>query len=275
MARQDRGQGLAGASLLAVFAHPDDESLACGGLLARCAAEGARVSLLCLTRGEHGPGSDAPSAAASLGETRAHELREAARMLGVHDVELLAHEDGMLPWIDPSVLEGDIGSAIRRTAPDVVVTFDEDGLYGHPDHVAVHDRSTAAVAALRGAAPALRYVSMPHGAMRGLVDACTRVANDDGGGRAPVPVLGGLDPDAFGAMAPPVTLVVDVGAYAARKLDALRCHRSQVGRALDGLDHREAALHLGLEHYRHAAVGSRAPAFMDAWGEPASAAAPR
>jgi len=262
-------------SLLAVFAHPDDESLACGGLLARCADEGARVSLLCLTRGEHGPGSAPPSSAASLGERRAHELYEAARALGVVDVELLAHEDGMLPWVDPATLDADIRAAIRRAAPDVVVTFDVDGLYGHPDHIAVHERTTMVVAGLGDPAPALRYVSMPQGTMRALVDACARAADGGGERGAAEPLLGGLDPDAFGAMAPPPSLAVDVAACAARKLRALRCHRSQVGGALDSLDDGKAALHLGVEHYRHADVGSRAPSFIDAWGAPVSAGAPR
>src|ERR671911_598751 len=95
-------------SLLAVFAHPDDEALACGGLLAWCAALGARVSLLCTTRGEHGwpRGGD-------IGATRTRELEAAARVLGVADIVVLDHEDGMLPWIDAASLEADIGNTIR------------------------------------------------------------------------------------------------------------------------------------------------------------------
>ncbi|MEX2047663.1 MAG: PIG-L family deacetylase [Chloroflexota bacterium] len=109
---------LEGHSLLGVFAHPDDESLACGGLMARCGEGGARVSLLCLTRGEHGPrGLDAEAGHATtrgatrepiretLSETRARELHEAARLLGVSDVVLLDHKDGMLPWAPSGVLE--------------------------------------------------------------------------------------------------------------------------------------------------------------------------
>ncbi|MDE2907518.1 MAG: PIG-L family deacetylase, partial [Acidobacteriota bacterium] len=103
---------LDGRSLLAVFAHPDDESIACGGLLAWCAHLGVDVSLLCMTRGEHGRGSTAGSEEGSLrsslcvtrdehGESpgevarkRRRVLDAAARALGIGAVTLLDHEDG-------------------------------------------------------------------------------------------------------------------------------------------------------------------------------------
>src|SRR4029078_419124 len=153
---------LRGRSLLAVFAHPDDESLACGGLIARCADLGAQVSLLCVTHCEHGQGT-------RLGEVRAQELREASRVLGIANLVLLHYQDGMLPWVDAEHLEADIHAAIRRFNPHVVVTFDEDGLYWHPDHIAVHERTTAAVAAMGANGPALYYVTMPRGCARGGV----------------------------------------------------------------------------------------------------------
>ena len=144
-------------SLLAVFAHPDDESLACGGLLAWCAHLGARVSVCCATAGELGPGP------ADIRSVRLQELRNAAQILGVTDLVLLDHEDGMLPWTEAERLEADIRRTIGRLRPDVVITFGEDGLYGHPDHIAIHERTTAAVAALGADAPALYYVTMPSG----------------------------------------------------------------------------------------------------------------
>jgi LmbE family N-acetylglucosaminyl deacetylase len=239
-------------SVLAVFAHPDDESLASGGLLAWCAHEGARVAVLCLTRGEHGPGGEPEQ----LRRTRTRELQDAAGTLGVTDVVILDHEDGMLPWIDPEVLDADVLAAIRRVVPDVVVTFDEDGLYGHPDHVAVHERTTAVVADLGPDAPALRYVSMPRGAMRALVE-----------GAASAVVLGVTDPDAFGAMAPEPSLVLDVSRFAGQKLRALRCHRTQVaGGVFDRLDEGDAPRFLGMENYRHADVGARGVTFIEGLG---------
>ena len=252
---------LSGSSLLAVFAHPDDESLACGGLLARCADYGVRVALLCLTHGEHGSGG-APD---RLRDTRAGELADAARVLGVRDVVVLDHEDGMLPWIESAWLEADILDAIVRFEPDVVVTFDEDGLYWHPDHIAVHERTTAAVASLGSAGPALRYVSMPEGRMRAIFD----IATNDPGCRdeAPRPILGVADPDAFGSMAPAPTVVVEAGEFAGRKLAALRCHRTQFdGSALACVKEQDAARLLGTEHYRRAGVGSLHDVFIERLG---------
>ena len=155
---------LRGRSLLAVFAHPDDESLACGGLLAWCAHLGADVSLLCMTHGEHGPGTE------DVRRTRRRELEAAARALGLRAVTLLDHEDGMLPWLPAAALRSAVEREIRARRPEVLVTFDADGLYWHPDHVAVHEAATAAVAKLGGAAPALYYVTMPPGSMRAVAD---------------------------------------------------------------------------------------------------------
>ena len=253
-------------SLLAVFAHPDDESLASGGLLAWCAALGARVSLLCLTHGEHGHADGVPAAdARPLRQVRADELRAAARVLGIGRVRLLDHEDGMLPWTPPDRLDADIRGEIRRTQPDVVVTFDADGLYWHPDHVAVHERTTAVVVTLPGRAPALFYAAVPPGAMRAVVDHAARVGTARG---LPRPfarsILGVADPDAFGAGAPPPTHVVRARGHAAQKLQALHCHRSQFRDcALRFVDAADAPRLLGTEHYRRAEVGAREPTIVD------------
>jgi LmbE family N-acetylglucosaminyl deacetylase len=247
-----------------VFAHPDDESLACGGLLAWCAERGAAVSLLCLTQGEGGPGAEGTR---SLQETRAGELRDAARILGIGNLTLLNYPDGMLPWVDQEALEADIRDVIARVHPDVVITFGEDGLYWHPDHIAVHERTTAAVAGLdpAGCRPVLYYVTMPPGAMRGVVDHTTRtVAVQSVQGRLPQSIFGIEDADAFGADASLPTLVIDVSAFAARKLAAIKCHRSQLaGSALALVEERDAARLLGVEHFRRADVASAADAFIE------------
>ena len=241
------------SSLLAVFAHPDDESIACGGLLARCADRGVEVSLLCVTRGEDAtPDQDQREALAAW---RSRELEAAASVLGIGDVALLDYPDGELEWLPAdrgAALEADIARAIARARAEVVVTFDEDGLYWHPDHIALHHRTTAAVRSLAGAGPALFYASMPPGAMRALVDAV--------GGH----VLGIDDADAFGTLAPSPTLVVDVSAEAVRKLAALKCHASQVaGGALDRLTEAAAPALLGVEQLRRAAVGRQGMTFLD------------
>jgi LmbE family N-acetylglucosaminyl deacetylase len=260
---------LEGRSLLAVFAHPDDESLAAGGLLACCAARGARVSLLCLSRGEagRGPGSSAFAEATAdksdpgnLGDIRTRELAAAAAALGFSDVLLRTHPDGMLPWLAAGTLEDDVRTTIVGRRPDVVVTFGEDGLYWHPDHIATHEATRAAVTRLDDSVPALFYVTMPPGQMRAVLDGA--------GPRLPAgarrDLLGIDQPDAFGASAQPPTMIFHSGRFAAQKLAALRCHRSQVaGGPFDHLDPAEAEALLGVEHYRRAEVGSTAPAFIE------------
>jgi LmbE family N-acetylglucosaminyl deacetylase len=246
----------AGRSLLAVFAHPDDESIACGATLAWCADLGARVTVVCATAGELGQGmSDRPS------DTRIRELQAAARTLGVGDVVTLDYPDGQLPWVDAAKLEADIGELIRRLRPDVVITFDEDGLYWHPDHIAIHERTTAAVATFGEGAPALYYVSMPPGRMRATVDTVGPRCTAD---RQPRRILGIENVDAFGSMAPAPTLVIEAEAFAARKLAAIKCHRSQlVDDALAMLSDDEATRLLATECFRRAPVGSPACAFIE------------
>jgi LmbE family N-acetylglucosaminyl deacetylase len=252
---------LTGRSLLAVFSHPDDESLACGGLLAGCAESGVRVTLVCATRGERGPrGHVVPDAATTLRDVRALELAEAARILGVAEVVLLDHADGFLPWVEASQLEAEILDVIARVRPEVVITFGADGLYWHPDHIAIHHRTTAAVATCGDDAPALYYVTMPRGTMRSVLNSVARDDHEPG----PAP-FGITDPDAFGVLAAPPTLVVDVSAFAVRKLAALQCHRSQLvpGGPVNSMTETDAVRLFGTEHFHRAAVGSSEESFIE------------
>ena len=256
-------------SLLAVFAHPDDESLACGGLLTWCAHLGARVSVCCATGGELGAtagmDSSSPREPLDVRRVRLQELRNAARVLGVTNLVLLDYEDGMLPWTEAERLEADIRGAIVRLRPDVVITFGEDGLYGHPDHIAIHERTTAAVAALGEDGPALYYVTMPGGCMRAVVQHVAATLAEQGiRGEPPRRILGIADADAFGALAAPPTLVVEVGPFAARKLAAIHCHRTQLeDDALALVAANDAARLLGTEQFHRAGVGSRGDAFIE------------
>jgi LmbE family N-acetylglucosaminyl deacetylase len=135
--------------LLAILAHPDDESLGLGGTLAKYTAEGAETYLITATRGEKGwfgkseeyPGPQA------LGRIREQELYGAARVLGLKDVILLDYVDGELEQADPTEIIGQLVTHIRRIRPQVVVTFDPNGLYGHPDHIAISQFASAAVLA--------------------------------------------------------------------------------------------------------------------------------
>ena len=249
------GPDLSGRTLLAVFAHPDDESIACGGLLARCAELGARVVLLCATHGEYRSGERDER----LFETRAQELTNAAAALGIAEVILLDYPDGYLPWVDEATLEARIIAETRRINPDVVITFGDDGLYWHPDHIAVYERTTAAVQSMGAEAPALYYVTMPPGQMRKLVDEWRH--NESTAMETP-PVLG-IDPDAFGAKADQQTLIVNVTGAARRKLAALQCHRTQIGAAFDHLHADAAARLLGVEHFHRAPIASARDAFIE------------
>ena len=263
---------LTGQSLLAVLAHPDDESLACGGLLAWCAELGVEVSLLCVTDGEHGQENNRAliEPSGDLRDIRTNELRAATRVLGVTNFLQLHYEDGMLRWIDSEQLETDIGHAIRRLHPDVVITFGEDGLYWHPDHITVHERTTAAVASINDTQkpPALYYVTMPPGAMRAVVNNAVDSLDTNGiSHEPPAGLLGVSDADAFGALAGTPTLVVETNAFATRKLAAIKCHISQLrGSALALMEERDAPRLLGTEHYRRAEVGSRGNTFIERFG---------
>jgi LmbE family N-acetylglucosaminyl deacetylase len=135
--------------LLLVLAHPDDESLGNGGMIAKYASEGVDIHLVTATRGEQGwfgPTDENPGPQA-LGRIREEELRGAAEVLGLSEVAFLGYEDGELADAPADEVIAKIVAHIRRIRPHVVVTFDQNGLYGHPDHVAICQFTTAAVAA--------------------------------------------------------------------------------------------------------------------------------
>jgi LmbE family N-acetylglucosaminyl deacetylase len=119
-------------SVLAVVAHPDDESFGLGAVLDAFGSAGADVSVLCLTRGEastvHGVSGD-------LTELREVELQSAARVLGLRSAVLRDHPDGALAGAVGQVSQ-DVLAAVRETRPDGLVVFDPSGVTGHPDHAA-------------------------------------------------------------------------------------------------------------------------------------------
>jgi LmbE family N-acetylglucosaminyl deacetylase len=147
---------MAEGGLLVVLAHPDDETL-CSGAMARYAAQGKPVTMLCATRGEVGQIAEGSEATPdTLGRFREQELREAMAIMSVHDVRFLGFRDsGMAGTEDnedqralakahPEGVTHLIVRAIRELKPKVVVTWDSTGGYGHPDHIAVHQHATAA-----------------------------------------------------------------------------------------------------------------------------------
>jgi LmbE family N-acetylglucosaminyl deacetylase len=242
-----------------VFAHPDDESLACGGTLARLAAAGARVVLVCASRGERGSIAG-PVRDDALGEIRYREIQDAGRALGIATVILLDHPDGDLRWARVAELHADIIMAIHSYRPSAVITFGEDGLYWHQDHIAIHERTTTAVEAFGASAPPLYYVTMRTGAMRAIVDAAAAR------GWTPTPKgFWSLTPDAFGLHAAPPTFTVDVGDWVPQKLAGLRSHRTQMGSGhpFDEIDPEDARRWLGIEQFRRAPAAAAAAPLLE------------
>ena len=115
--------------VLAVCAHPDDESFGLGAVLAAFSGQGTKVRVLCFT---HGEASTLGQTARPLGEVRAEELRAAAAELGAEQAELLSYPDGNLAAVPVGELAGLAGDAL--TDADLMLVFDEGGITGHPDH---------------------------------------------------------------------------------------------------------------------------------------------
>lgn len=134
-------------AVLAVFAHPDDETLAAGALLAKLAAAGVDTHLVTATAGEDGwKGSPRPHPQ-QIARHREIELRAAAHVLGVQTVRLLGYADGKLEDAPEEAVIGVIAARIREVRPEAVLTFGPDGMTGHPDHAAISRFTTAAVTA--------------------------------------------------------------------------------------------------------------------------------
>ena len=130
------------ARVLVVVAHPDDESFALGALLDRLVQDGAKASMLCLTRGE---ASTLGAEQDDLAAVRADELAAAGAVLGMTSTTALAHPDGGLAAIDRAILAADVDDHVARLRPDGILVFDPlAGVTGHPDHAAA---SLAAIAA--------------------------------------------------------------------------------------------------------------------------------
>jgi LmbE family N-acetylglucosaminyl deacetylase len=134
-------------AITAVFAHPDDETFATGGTLAKYTDEGVRCSLYAATDGDAGRSSGIPvSSRAELGVIRRAELQAACAALGVQPPECGGHPDGALAATDPERVLSEIIAVLRRERPQVVLTFGPEGApTGHLDHKAICRLATAAV----------------------------------------------------------------------------------------------------------------------------------
>lgn len=231
-----------GLRLMAVLAHPDDESLGLGGTLARCAAEGIHTCVVTATRGERGrffTNENRPSDA-EVGRVREAELRAAARVLGVGEVVLLDYLDGELDRAEPTAATARIAAELRRVRPQVVVTFDPFGAYGHPDHVAICQLATAAVVAAADAGHAVGGAHPPH-----RVDKLYYMVNDpekwaayQSAFKRLVSRVDGVEREATPWPDWSISARLDTAAYAETVWRAVQCHETQLAvySRLDALD---------------------------------------
>ena len=191
--------------LLAIFAHPDDETFRPGGVLAILARQDVRVEVLTFTHGEAGSCGDPPLCAPEeLPAVRERELRCACSHLGIEAPHLLDYADGHLPEVDPGPMIAHILSVVNKFRPQVLLSFGPDGLSGHPDHIAVGLWVNETFRRAEGVA-ALYTVAVP----RSLAQTLNL--------RQVHPVLDEA-----------IALTVDVSSIWDTKLAAIRCHATQL-----------------------------------------------
>ena len=229
--------------LLVITAHPDDEVLIAGGTLAACAAAGIDGGVMCLTRGERGPISDPRLATpTTLADVRVKELHAACTELGVRVVKCWRRQDGGLRWSDRSSIVRQLVAALESSRPDAVITFGEDGLYYHPDHVATYELTLRAVQRLADP-PSLYRSVWPKALMRELGSELRKRGLSD--------ELWELHPEDFGTEDLGGGFAIDVRQFVNKKLRALRARKTQISdaHAFAALDFALADRFLGTEWF--------------------------
>ncbi|HEX2312853.1 MAG TPA: PIG-L family deacetylase [Thermomonospora sp.] len=220
---------------MAVHAHPDDEVFGTGGAFVRYAGEGVRTVLVTCTNGEQGDGpggvkpGDPGHDEQDVSTRRLGELRESAAHLSIETVELLGYRDsGMDGWETNHAPDAfaniPVEDAARRLAalmeryrPQVVVTYDEFGGYGHPDHIQAH-RIAVAATELTGIPDKLYYTAIPRSGIAEMFAYAKEQGIDMGEDETP---------DDFGTPDELITTSLDVSAYIEHKRKALQAHASQ------------------------------------------------
>jgi LmbE family N-acetylglucosaminyl deacetylase len=259
--------------LLAVLAHPDDETFGTGGTLALYARRGVDVYLVCATRGEVGEADEqAMRSYTSIGAMREAELRCAAGILGLKRVFFLGYRDSGMPNTPPNAhpdaqinhpldeVAGKVVGYIRSLKPEVVLTFDPIGGYHHPDHIHIQRATTLAFENAgrvdfhpEAGAPftprALYYHTMPHRALRLAVFLLRLVGRDPQHfGRN-----GDIDLASIAAVNFPIHARIDIRPVLEIKDRASACHSSQGGgRMAGGLGGRVMRLFSSSEAYMQA-----------------------
>ena len=228
--------------LLAIFAHPDDETFGAGGAMALAAERGHDVWVICATNGDEGGRADEAGDHAMDPEIRRDELRCACAALGIHAPVFLGYRDsGMETWTpksgafvlaDREEVVARLVEEVRRLRPAVIVTFDAGGIYGHPDHVRVHEVATEAyrrTSGEPGGPTALYHQGLPRSWAERMIQIWSGTGD---GGEAAAPTEDDLlQRQRFLELARPdedITTSIDVRAVLDRKHAAFRCHASQI-----------------------------------------------
>ncbi len=222
------------STLVCFHAHPDDEAIQTGGLMAKAAAAGHRVVLVCATRGEQGePVEGVLEPGEELWQRRIEELKVSAAALGADEPILLGYEDsGMMDEPaneNPACFwQADHDEAVQRLATilqdveaDVLTIYDDHGGYGHPDHIRVHTVGRAAAEEV-----GIEHVyeaTVNRDAMRVMVEAARASGEfDDEDGDGP-------DTETFGTAEKDISYSIDVAEFVAQKRASMLAHRSQIG----------------------------------------------
>lgn len=226
--------------LMVIAAHPDDETLGFGGVLARYASEGAETFLVTATRGQGGRYNGHPAGSAghpgreTLGRIREAELHSAARALGISRVTLLDYEDQHLDGADVGAAVSALAREIRAARPHVVLTFPPDGAYGHPDHIAISQLTAAAVLAAAGASHDAPRAASGNGAPHAVSKLYYLAWNARTSGayqsafKKLVCMVDGVERQATPWPDWAITTVIDTRASSEAVWSAVACHASQV-----------------------------------------------
>ncbi|MGV3760037.1 MAG: PIG-L deacetylase family protein [Actinomycetota bacterium] len=202
MAGEQEIEGSTPARSLAVYAHPDDPEVSCGGTLARWAVGGSEVHLVVANRGDKGS-ADPSTDPDVLAEDRAAEVHRAAEVLGLAGVELLGYPDGELE--DDAALRGRLVATIRRLRPDALVAPDPTAVFFGDSYVNHRDHRQLGWAVLDALVPAASPLYLPEAGPAHQVGL--------------VLLSGTLEPSAW----------VDISDHLGRKVEAVACHRTRVG----------------------------------------------
>lgn len=231
--------------ILLVLAHPDDESFAVGGTVAKYSASGNQIFLLCATRGQAGSSGGLNVSGEALGQAREMELQNAASVLGITETKILDYKDGKLSDLNPGELEAKIYDYLESVLPEAVITFDPSGISNHPDHMKICLSTTVAFqryaswlvsiqkkARIYGSHPEdwfLRLEKLLQKAMEPkLYYACMPESIATYAKK-----IGAIPTESFGRpwLGTPdkkITTVINIVRYKAKKIQALHCHRSQI-----------------------------------------------